>query len=287
MFKDALIALGTIKVKATEARPRHNRWVASLPLRWRFYKSGLYISPLAPFALGFGAGILTMLLGVGGGFILVPAMIYLLGMPARVVIGTSLAIIIAIARGRRWCTRSPPARWTSFSPDFAHRRRGRRAIWRDARDETEAGPSPLCAGDRHPARRRTHGPRPRLAPGRNLHGGISVRRIRAAVLALVALAIMAQAKPVLVPDVSARRIEIRYSFTGAQLLLFGAILYPRGVIPERTPDIAVVLRGPVEPILVREKQKVAGIWMNAEFPLPVRALLLCRRLVETDQGPPR
>ena len=100
MLKDALTALGVIKVAAvTTARPRHNRWVASLPLRWRFYSSGLYISPLAPLALGFGAGILTMLLGVGGGFILVPAMIYLLGMPARVVIGTSLAIILCISAG--------------------------------------------------------------------------------------------------------------------------------------------------------------------------------------------
>jgi uncharacterized protein (TIGR02186 family) len=74
---------------------------------------------------------------------------------------------------------------------------------------------------------------------------------------------MAQAKPTLVPDVSARQIEIRYSFTGAQLLLFGAILYPRGRVPEDQPDIAVVLRGPVQPILVREKEKIAGIWMNA------------------------
>lgn len=75
---------------------------------------------------------------------------------------------------------------------------------------------------------------------------------------------MAQAKPVLVPDVSARRIDIQYSFKGAQLLLFGAILYPRGRIPEHDPDIAVVLRGPVQPILVREKEKIAGIWMNAD-----------------------
>ena len=99
MLKDALIALGYWKAKAPEKRPRHNRWVASLPLRWRFYKSGLYISPLAPLALGFGAGILTMLLGIGGGFILVPAMIYILGMPARVVIGTSLGVILVIAAG--------------------------------------------------------------------------------------------------------------------------------------------------------------------------------------------
>ena len=69
---------------------RHHPLVASLPLRTRFYRSGLYISPLAPLILGFGVGILTMLLGVGGGFILVPAMLYLLGMTTQVVVGTSL-----------------------------------------------------------------------------------------------------------------------------------------------------------------------------------------------------
>jgi uncharacterized protein (TIGR02186 family) len=90
-----------------------------------------------------------------------------------------------------------------------------------------------------------------------------VKKRAAAAIVLAALALMAQAKPTLVPDVSARQIEIRYSFTGAQLLLFGAILYPRGRVPEDQPDIAVVLRGPVQPILVREKEKIAGIWMNA------------------------
>jgi hypothetical protein len=99
MLKDALTALGTISPPAPAERPRHNRWVASLPLRWRFYVSGLYISPLAPLTLGFAAGMLTMLLGIGGGFILVPAMIYVLGMPARVVVGTSLAIILAVSAG--------------------------------------------------------------------------------------------------------------------------------------------------------------------------------------------
>lgn len=98
MLKDALTALGYLSVKEqAEERPRHNRWIASLPLRWRFYSSGIYISPLAPLALGFAAGVLTLLLGVGGGFILVPAMIYLLGMPARVVIGTSLVMILAVS----------------------------------------------------------------------------------------------------------------------------------------------------------------------------------------------
>jgi uncharacterized membrane protein YfcA len=69
---------------------RHRRWIAALPMRWRFYGAGLYISPLAPFLLGFVTGLLTVLMGVGGGFILVPAMIYIFGVSARVVVGTSL-----------------------------------------------------------------------------------------------------------------------------------------------------------------------------------------------------
>jgi len=97
MLRDALVTLGYISVPAKSGGPRHNRWVASLPMRWRFYASGIYISPLAPLALGIGAGMLTVFLGIGGGFVLVPAMIYLLGMPARVVIGTSLVIILAIS----------------------------------------------------------------------------------------------------------------------------------------------------------------------------------------------
>jgi uncharacterized protein len=98
MLKDALIALGWSDIKPSdEQRPRHNRWIAALPLRWRFYSSGLYLSPVAPAALGFLAGIMTVLLGVGGGFILVPAMIYLLGMAARVVVGTSLVMILAVS----------------------------------------------------------------------------------------------------------------------------------------------------------------------------------------------
>lgn len=98
MLVDSLRSLGYVPVHATaNERPRHNRWVASLPLRWRFHGSGLYISPIAPLALGFVAGMLTVFLGIGGGFILVPAMIYLLGMPARIVIGTSLVMILAVS----------------------------------------------------------------------------------------------------------------------------------------------------------------------------------------------
>ena len=98
MLKDAVIALGWASApEASAEKPHHVRWVAALPMRWRFYASGLYLSPLAPLALGVVAGILTVLLGVGGGFVLIPAMIYLLGMAARVVVGTSLVMILAVS----------------------------------------------------------------------------------------------------------------------------------------------------------------------------------------------
>jgi uncharacterized protein (TIGR02186 family) len=90
--------------------------------------------------------------------------------------------------------------------------------------------------------------------------------MRRAAIALAAAApmLIGAAEPVLVPDVSQREIRIVYSFTGAELLLFGAVLYPGGRAPAGKVDIAVIVKGPVEPVLVREKQKVAGIWMNAD-----------------------
>jgi len=98
MAKEAAQSLAILwgKAVAVPKARRHHPLIAALPLRWRFYRSGLYISPLAPLLLGFGTGVLTVLLGVGGGFVLVPAMIYLLGMSTRVVVGTSLFQILFV-----------------------------------------------------------------------------------------------------------------------------------------------------------------------------------------------
>ena len=82
----------------------------------------------------------------------------------------------------------------------------------------------------------------------------------------LALLLLLGAKPVLVPDVSQREIEIYYSFTGAELLLFGAIVYPDGepvADGEDPADIVVVVKGPLQSIQLREKEKLAGIWVNA------------------------
>jgi uncharacterized membrane protein YfcA len=75
---------------------RHHNWIHGLPLKMRFRQSRLYISVFPPVVLGFVVGVLSAIMGVGGGFILVPAMIYLLRMPTNVVMGTSLVQILCV-----------------------------------------------------------------------------------------------------------------------------------------------------------------------------------------------
>jgi uncharacterized membrane protein YfcA len=79
------------------ARAHEHTWLHGLPFKLRFRKSRLYISVIPPALVGFGIGILSAVMGVGGGFMLVPAMIYVLGMPTSVVIGTSLFQVVFVA----------------------------------------------------------------------------------------------------------------------------------------------------------------------------------------------
>lgn len=88
--------LRTRQPGARRGKLHQHNWLHGLPLKMRFRKSKLYISALLPFVLAAMVGVLSAIMGVGGGFILVPAMIYLLGMPTYVVIGTSLFQIIFV-----------------------------------------------------------------------------------------------------------------------------------------------------------------------------------------------
>jgi uncharacterized membrane protein YfcA len=81
---------------ASRGKLHQHTWLHGLPLKMRFRRSRLYISALVPIGVGFFVGILAAIMGVGGGFIMVPAMIYLLGMPTAVVVGTSLFQIIFV-----------------------------------------------------------------------------------------------------------------------------------------------------------------------------------------------
>lgn len=86
-----------------------------------------------------------------------------------------------------------------------------------------------------------------------------------ALLALIALLLLGGARdPILVPEVSQHEVRVRQGFTGAELLLFGAILTPEGSRAGREHDIVVVLKGPTRSIVLREKQRIAGMWINAE-----------------------
>ena len=84
-------------------------------------------------------------------------------------------------------------------------------------------------------------------------------------LALAAFfALTGQRDPILVPEVSQHEVQVRQGFIGTELLLYGAILEPDGRRAGRDYDIVVVLKGPTEAIRVREKEKILGIWVNAE-----------------------
>ncbi len=98
MFQESLRALLRARDPNARRRKLHvHIWIHNLPLKMKFRASGLYISVFPPLLVGVGVGILAAVMGVGGGFILVPAMIYLLGMPTKVVIGTSLFQVTFVA----------------------------------------------------------------------------------------------------------------------------------------------------------------------------------------------
>ena len=99
MFIESLSAIRSVRTHGPKPRRRRTRrdWVHAMPLRMRFRTSGLYISVFPPLIVGFFVGVLSAIMGVGGGFVVVPAMIYILGMPTKVVIGTSLFQIIFVS----------------------------------------------------------------------------------------------------------------------------------------------------------------------------------------------
>jgi uncharacterized membrane protein YfcA len=97
MLRESLATLKAYRTGVTVSnRPVNRGWIQALPFKMRFRQSRLYISVIPPIVIGFAVGALGAIMGIGGGFIIVPAMIYILRMPTNVVMGTSLAQIIAV-----------------------------------------------------------------------------------------------------------------------------------------------------------------------------------------------
>ena len=245
----------------------------NLPFRLRFPRSGLYISVLPPLALGFAIGALSAIMGIGGGFILIPAMIYLLRMPTNVVIGTSLFQVLVITSlivvlqsaatqtvdlvlalllmlggvvGAQIGARVGAGMKAEYVRGIlgALADRGERQV--PVRSRDPAGRD-LRARRRHVVKRAAR--RPRLCAARR----------RTAPRAQQPADDVANDLPA---GVAEEQITVSSTYGGSYITVFG-------VNPDRRGrgDIVVVLRGPNEHATVMRKRRVLGLWINGD---PVR-----------------
>ena len=96
-FESARTTIKQYRSRSTKRKKLHQHsWFHGLPFKVRFHRSKLYISVIPPVLIGFVVGVMSAMMGVGGGFIMIPAMVYILGMPTSVVVGTSLFQIIFV-----------------------------------------------------------------------------------------------------------------------------------------------------------------------------------------------
>ena len=229
----------------------HHYWIHGLPLKMRFRQSKLYISALLPLGIGFVAGMLAAIMGVGGGFLMVPAMIYLLGMPTSVVVGTSLFQIIFVTANVTFLQAV-----NNFTVDVLL-----------ALLLLTGGVIGAQFGARVGARLGGEELRGLLAAivivvcGKlvfDLVGTPEDRYTLAAVDATTtATEVIDMASPTqLDVDLWPDRITIDSGFTGAEELFYGAV--------DSEGDIVVVVRGPDERVVVRRKDRVAGVWVNRD-----------------------
>ena len=273
-------------------RPGQHNWIHGLPFKVRFRRSKLYISLIPVVVLGLITGFLGALLGIGGGFIAVPAMIYLLRVPTNVVIGTSLVQIVA--------TMSVAAvlhAFTNQSVDLVlalilmvggvmGAQFGARAGQTIRGDQLRALLALLVLGVGG-----TLSGWPGGDTGRTLFiepaaGKPAVKPSwRIAVLLLAsAIAASAEAEELTIA-LSTQKVEITSNFAGGEVTLFGVI--EPGVFQPRRPrgyDIAVTLLGPPENVVVRRKDRVLGVWDQPCLQTCRGAQFLCASFVSADSG---
>jgi uncharacterized membrane protein YfcA len=231
---------------ATMRKPGDHTWIHGLPLKMRFQRSRLYISAIPALILGAIVGLLAAVLGAGGGFIIVPAMIYLLGMPTMSS-GTSLFQIIFRHRRRHrpLCGAESDSRHSACSS--ARNRRGdRRPVRRQCRSEA-AGRAAQAAARRYRARRGAQAAgRPAGDPRRSLQSfasggdhdaarGFPISRGINAPAGLHPVAAEAPRPEQVQSDISTREITIESNFTGIEIVLFGSVDFSRAPSPDEGP----------------------------------------------------
>ena len=262
----------------TLKRSGQHNWVHKLPLKMRFRTSKLFVSVIPVLGLGAGIGFLAAIMGVGGGFIMVPALIYLLKVPTNVVVGTSLFQIIFVAAyttlvhstanqtvdvvlafvlmvgGVRRC----PIR-RQGGPEAAGRAVARPACGAGSGRGPQAGVRSLSAAC-EPLFAQP-------ADGVLMHKRLGL----AAVLMLASMALPARAQDDARPEtieigLSTDSVAITSNFAGADLTIFGALDNADPLVARQGRyDVIVVLEGPARPVVVRRKNRILGMWINTEI----------------------
>ena len=267
MLRESVRALWRAR-SGRAARPRgpgHHNWIHGLPLKMRFRRSKLYVSVIPIVALGAGIGFLGSVLGLGGGFIMVPALIYLLRVPTNVVIGTSLAYtLITMAAATVLHATANKSVDIMLALRADGRRRGRRAVRRAGRPGAarRAASRAACAARARRGVPRAAQPLPHARPDllaerarrRDCEAARRPRRFaRAAAVRRVGRE----------PDLHAvrrRRRDHLQLHRRADRRVRRRPRHARRTTP--TYQVAVVVQGPDQDVVVRRKERLLGIWAN-------------------------
>ena len=256
-------------------RPGSHTWIHGLPFKLRFKRSRIYVSAIPVLAIGFIIGFVGAVMGIGGGFLLVPMLIYVLRVPTATVIGTSMVLtLVTMASATVHACGDQPSGRCGAGADPHGRRRHRRAIRRagrtaDQRRAAAAPARPAGAGGRNPVRARSHAAAGDLCSRCGRWRAADAPAASRCSCSPPPSAITGAAPPAaaerLVTSLSEHRVMVTSSFNGSEVVLFGGIERDTGALPLRgNYDIAVTVIGPRQNIVTFRKERVLGIWVNYE-----------------------
>src|SRR4051794_22636825 len=261
----------------TTRRPGSHVWIHGLPLKMRFKRSKIYLSVIPVVVIGLVIGFIGAVMGIGGGFILIPIMIYLLRVPTSTVIGTSMVLTLvtmlfatmlhaltnhlvdAVLALILMVGGVTGAQFGARAGQKNSRRTSAAAAW--LADPRGRYPLRDRAGD--PSRRSLHDPRDRRRR-------MTVRASLAVVAAVLGLGAAVVAPPAqaerLIASVSNHRVTVTPNYSGEELVLFGSVEKDKFTPANRTSyDLVVTVSGPRADMVTRRKERKFGIWINTDY----------------------
>jgi uncharacterized protein (TIGR02186 family) len=258
---------------ATTKRPGSHGWIHGLPLKMRFKRSKIYLSVIPVVVIGLVIGFIGAVMGIGGGFILVPLLIYVLRVPTSTVIGTSMVLTLVtmvFATMLHAVTNhlvDAVLALILMVGGVTGAQFGARAGQKIRGEHLRLLLRPLGSRRRHPFCRRTGDPaRGSLYRARNGGHRMTARLTRfLAGLALgFALAVAPAQAERLIVSVSNHRVTVTPNYSGEELVLFGSVEKDATTPANRTYDLVVTVAGPRADMVTRRKERRFGIWINTD-----------------------